>query len=381
MKITRYGGYLQAIVNSLDDEVLVIDRDHRILLANEAVLAGQGKSAAEIIGKGCYLCHGLTAPCRSPRHRCPAGSVWRTGKPARVTHLHVHHVNGERQERYFDIVLSPIRDGCGKVTALAELMCDVTGVKELESKLAGLDREMQRQDAVRGELLREVLSIQEEERRRIARELHDETSQMLASLTVNVEAVIAMLPASADEARARLRKVAQQSVRMLDEITRVIYELRPTLLDDLGLVAAARWLVDNKLTPAGIAVSFNIVGRERRLPSDLEAGLFRVIQEAVGNIARHAGARNAFIAFHFKRNAIRVGIRDDGRGFDVEEAITSKDRPRGLGLVGMKERAELMNGSLSLRSYPGRGTEIDIEVPTRCEKASRRLKKDVKAKA
>jgi signal transduction histidine kinase len=99
------------------------------------------------------------------------------------------------------------------------------------------------------------------------------------------------------------------------------------------------------------------------LPLQLETTLFRVIQEAATNIVRHAHAKNVTISLRFNKRSIRVHIRDDGRGFDVEEAIRSKDRPRGLGLLGMKERAELMHGTLSMHSHPGGGTEIDIEIP------------------
>jgi len=229
---------------------------------------------------------------------------------------------------------------------------------------ARLHQEVQNKEKIRGELLSEIFSIQEEERKRIARELHDETSQVLASLTASLQAAANTLPANVDKARAFLEKAQALSINILDEVHRLIYELRPTLLDDLGLVAATRWLVDNNLGDAGIAVSFKILGRERRLPPQLEATLFRVIQEAVYNISRHARAKNAQVTLHFKRGMVQVDIKDDGVGFDVKEAISSKERPRGLGLLGMKERIELIKGSLSISSRPGGGTEIHIEIPT-----------------
>jgi len=161
-----------------------------------------------------------------------------------------------------------------------------------------------------------------------------------------------------------LEKAQRLSISILDEIHRLIYELRPTLLDDLGLVAATRWLVDNILGDAGVRVDFKTSGRERRLSPQLETTLFRVIQEAVYNISRHAQAKKAEVTLHFKRGKVWVGIKDDGIGFDVKEAISSKERPRGLGLLGMKERIELIQGSLSISSRPGGGTEINIEIPT-----------------
>ncbi len=228
---------------------------------------------------------------------------------------------------------------------------------------AQLHQEVQRKEKIRGELLQELLSIQEEERKRIARELHDETSQVLASLTASLEAAAGMLPGNVDKSKALVKKAQALSVDILDEINRLIYELRPALLDDWGLMAAVKWLADNRLGAAGVEVNFKTVGRERRLQPQLEATLFRVIQEAVNNIARHAQAKHASISLRFMKKAVEVRIGDDGRGFDVEEAISSKDRPRGLGLLGMKERVELANGTLSIRSHPdGGGTEIDVKI-------------------
>lgn len=230
---------------------------------------------------------------------------------------------------------------------------------------ATLQEELRRKDEARGELLEDMFTIQEEERRRIARELHDETSQVLASLNAGLEAAVSVLPPDgADQARSLLQRSQALAVSILDEIHRLIYELRPTLLDDMGLVAATRWLLEQHLKPAGIEVIFKTIGRERRLPLKLEVTLFRVVQEAASNIQRHAGASRVSLMVRFKKDSIRIQISDDGRGFDVEEAITAKDRPRGLGLLGMKERIELMDGTIAIRSRPrDGGTKIDIEVP------------------
>ena len=136
------------------------------------------------------------------------------------------------------------------------------------------------------------------------------------------------------------------------------------MLADLGLVAATRWLAYNNLEQAGVMVNFRTIGQERRLPARLETTLFRVIQEAIANIVRHAHARNVEISLHFKKGTIEARVRDDGEGFDVREAISSKDRPRGLGLLGMKERVELVNGTLNIQSRPaGSGTKINIKLP------------------
>ncbi len=228
---------------------------------------------------------------------------------------------------------------------------------------ARLHRELQKRDNIRRELLQEILKIQEDERRRIARELHDETSQVVASLNANLEAAAGTLPISLDQTEAILRKTQALSINLLDGIHKLIYELRPSLLDDLGLIAAAEWLADNNLRLAGVKVIFKTVGRSRRLPQKVETTLFRIIQEAISNIARHANAHNASVTLSFRKGLARVEVRDDGEGFDVNEALGSKQRPRGLGLLGMKERAALVNGVCNIRSTPGLGTEIEVEIP------------------
>ncbi len=243
------------------------------------------------------------------------------------------------------------------------LLESIAGQIAVAIENAKLHQEVRRKEEIRGELLRDMFSIQEEERKRIARELHDETSQVLASLTANLEAAVGLLPLSADKIKTILRNSQALSVNMLDEIHKIIYELRPSLLDDLGLVAATHWLLDNNLGASGVKVSFKTTGRKRRLPTPVETTVFRVIQEAVYNIAKHARAKHAGITLRFERDRITVNIWDDGKGFDVNEAIGARDRPRGLGLLGMKERIGLLNGVLDIKSQPGRGTEINIVIP------------------
>ena len=362
---TSYTDYLHAIINSLEDELMVIDRYYRVIEINDAGLMSHQKNRQEVIGQHCYeVSHGSRDHCRAPLHECPAKAVWTTGKPSRATHIHTDYAYGTRRKKYIDINASPITDELGNVTAVAVLMRDVTEGKEMELNLAALHEEVRHKDEIRSELLREIFSIQEEERRRIARELHDETSQGLASLAASLVAVASILPANTDIAKNELKKAQNLSIHILDETHKLIYDLRPSLLDDLGLVATLRWLADNKLTTAGVKVNFKSMGQERRLSPKVETTLFRVIQEAVSNIAKHAHAKNASLMLRFKENVIKIRIRDDGKGFNTKEAMHSKKQPRGLGLLGMKERMELMDGSLTIRSSPSaHGTEIIIEIP------------------
>jgi PAS domain S-box-containing protein len=358
------GGYLQAVIDGLEDELLVIDRDFRIVQANQSVLTRHGKKREEVIGQYCYdISHGLSEACHPPHHECPITRVWETGKPYQTTHLHLYEINGAKKERYLDIIASPIFDTEGKVVFVVELMRDVTEAKLLDMENARLHQELEKHDQVRGELLNQVFSIQEEERKRIARELHDETSQSLAALAASLEAITATLPEKETSLKARLKSLQTVALRALDEMRRLMYELRPTLLDDFGLVAAIRFLAERELKPAGITTRFKVNGKEKRLAPKLENTLFRVIQEALNNIARHSHANRSGITLTFRRRSVGVRITDNGNGFDVKEAVSARDRPRGLGLLGMRERVGLVNGVLTLESEPGQGTEITIEIP------------------
>ena len=230
---------------------------------------------------------------------------------------------------------------------------------------AKLHQAVRLQDMSRGELLHEIFSIQEEERKRMARELHDDTSQAIVSLTTSLETVLTLLPENIDDATVMLKKAQTQLTAILDGIHRVIYELRPSLLDDLGLLAAIRWLSENSARKAGIAIKVKKSGRERRLPFQIENTVFRVVQEALTNMLKHSDCKNALVNINYQTSNIEVQISDNGKGFDVEEAISSKQRPRGLGLIGMRERVELMKGSLNIDSHPeSGGTSISINIPT-----------------
>jgi len=229
------------------------------------------------------------------------------------------------------------------------MVTDITERKQAEEQLRNLSTRLE--------------SVREEEKKKIARDLHDETTQRLTSLTAYLEAAVETLPTEADEARALLRKAQALCVNIFDELHRLINELRPSSLDGFGLMAAIHSLVDSHLKTAGVNVNFKTIGKARRLPPSLEIALFRVIQEALNNIARHAHANTADVSVQYRKNGIKVSIKDDGIGFNFQEATSSKDGLRGLGLLGMRERVELMNGSLFIKSSPGHGTEITMEVP------------------
>jgi len=159
-----------------------------------------------------------------------------------------------------------------------------------------------------------------------------------------------------------------EGIRSLLDITSkdvhgLIYDLRPSLLDDLGLPAALRACAHNSLDAAGVEVHLEVVGQEKRLSPEVEIALFRIVQEAVTNIASHARAESAHISLEFEEKSVSVEVEDDGIGFDFSRGFTSASVEQGAGLLGMKERAELLGGTLTIDTEPGGGTRVAVEIP------------------
>jgi signal transduction histidine kinase len=240
-------------------------------------------------------------------------------------------------------------------------------VEERTRELERLYRELRTRDESRGQLLSKVISAQEDERKRIARELHDETSQMLNALAMGLETTYASAQSAA--MRERLAEAKALTVRALDELHRLIYDLRPSILDDLGLLPAVRWFAERHLKPLGISVRCECAEIDQRFTPEFEIAVFRVVQEAITNIARHAEAETVLIECEPSGGDLVIDIEDDGRGFDPGAVTTSGDTQRGLGLLGMRERVELVGGTVRIDSAPGRGTHVSVRVPMPAEVA------------
>jgi len=247
---------------------------------------------------------------------------------------------------------------------------------------ARLYADVQRRERVRGELFRKALAAQEDERKRIARELHDEVSQSLTALLYDAEDGLELehIPA----VKKRLQSICDLTQYTLNNIHKLMFDLRPSMLDQLGLIPALRWLAETRLEPKGIRVSvntnsnpdlFNAENDPQRLSPETETALYRVVQEAINNIARHAAARNVEIGLLLDDDIASVSITDDGIGFDLTELSIGTiknidledfqltEDTRGLGLLGMQERIELLGGELEIDSSSGNGTRIYIRVP------------------
>jgi signal transduction histidine kinase len=232
-------------------------------------------------------------------------------------------------------------------------------VADRTQDLARANEQLREREEARASLLRMVITAQEDERKRIARELHDDTSQNLAVLVMGLESAIQALRANGPP--PRLEEVKALAVHALEEVHRLIYDLRPSVLDDLGLFSAIRWYAERQLGSRGLAVRCEVSEPEPRLPPAWDIALFRMCQEAMNNVVRHAEAESVLVQVNVEGGVLRIDIEDDGKGFDPG-AAPAGDRAH-WGLLGIQERAQILGGSARIDSAPGAGTRVEIKVP------------------
>jgi len=211
--------------------------------------------------------------------------------------------------------------------------------------------------------LQQVTRAQEEERKRIARELHDDTIQALVVLSRQLDELASRAKGLSKDEKLLLERLWQQTNSIMEGMRRLSHDLRPAILDRLGLLPALEWLASDVAKHSGITVEVKTDGAERRVAPEAELVLFRIVQEALRNVWRHSQASTAQVTVEFRDNKTRMTVKDDGKGFDLRASMGDLTRDGKLGLAGMQERARLLGGSLAVESEPGKGTTVTIEAP------------------
>lgn len=255
-----------------------------------------------------------------------------------------------RDGRIIDAACAVVGLSDGTKIAIAQ---DITERKRAAEQLEEANRQLR-------VLSRQLFHLQEEERRHLARELHDEIGQILTAAKINLKIIAPDVP---PKIVGRLEDSVQLLDRLLVQVRQLSLDLRPPLLDELGLVPTLRWLVDQQAQRAGLRVTFtaNVNGLE--LDSTVQTACFRVAQEALTNAIRHAEAKNVYVQLRQKRNRLWLSVRDNGAGFDPAVIRKKATHPANLGLVSMKERALLVGGGFEVRSAPHKGTTIRAWFP------------------
>jgi signal transduction histidine kinase len=224
--------------------------------------------------------------------------------------------------------------------------------------------EEQRLDAVRAELLHRTVIAQESERQRIARELHDETGQTLTAIGMGLRGMSEMISTNRTRAIEQANQLEKLATSGVEELQRMVSGLHPPQLDDLGLLAALRWYTNDISSRTGLTISIVNHGGKPKLTSDLRSVVFRIAQEAINNVVRHADASRIDIQLDYTAKSIYLRVEDNGQGFNTDVVLKKKPgKPTAWGLLGMVERASLVGGTCNIFSYPGKGTLIEVNVP------------------
>jgi signal transduction histidine kinase len=224
-----------------------------------------------------------------------------------------------------------------------------------EQALANSRQELQ-------DLAARLLTAQEEERRRISRDLHDDINQRLAMLVVQVESLDSNLPPSTNTCSKELRSIQDRLTELSDDVRHLAYQFHPSILDDLGLTVALQRLVDDCTARSNLRGTFDASHPPEQLPQNVSTCLYRIAQECLANVVKHARATSVRVSLSSTAETVTLRVEDDGIGFDSHSVI---DGQRGLGLVSMTERVRLVQGTVAIESIPQRGTSLCITVPHR----------------
>ena len=224
--------------------------------------------------------------------------------------------------------------------------------------------EQQRLEELRAELLHRTVIAQEAERQRIARELHDETGQTLTALGMGLRGMSETILTNRNRAIEQANQLEKLAVEGVKELQRLVSGLHPPQLDDLGLLAALRWYTNDISERSGITINVVSHGNKPQLTSDIRAVVFRIAQEAINNVVRHANASKIDIQLDYSEDNVYLRVEDNGQGFNTDVVLKKKPgKPTAWGLLGMSERASLVGGTCNIFSHPGKGTLIEVNVP------------------
>ena len=209
-----------------------------------------------------------------------------------------------------------------------------------------------------------IIESEENERKLISQDLHDDILQKLTAIVYSLNSIESDGFASPDSVGQKVESIKELTNITIEDTRRICKRLRPSVLDTMGMVPAFRWLIESMNNQTSINTRIIFEGTQRRLPGNLETTLFRVLQEALFNIRRHSNASNAVVTLMFDDNRIRITIQDDGQGFQLTQRLDSLAMEGKLGLVGIKQRINTINGTFEIHSQPGEGTTLSIEVLT-----------------
>jgi two-component system sensor histidine kinase UhpB len=341
--------HLRLVIDTIPTMSWSVLPDGAVDFVNQRSLEYMGLSFEEAVEQGAHTVH----PEDLPRVMEKWSVDMAAGEPSE-DEMRLRRADGEY--RWFLIRTVPLRDEQGNIVKWYGASTDIEDRKRAEDAL-------RRSAAEHQALSRRLVDLQESERRQLSRELHDRVGQNLTALKINIDILQTGLAShGSDEVRARVGDSAALLESTMDTIENVMSELRPPMLDDYGLASALDWHARNFSKRTGIAVTVRAGEPALRPAPQVEIALFRIAQEALNNVAKHARAHRVEIALEHANGECVMSVEDDGIGFDGVEGTSDKPKP-GLGMVTMRERAQAVGGCFDVRALSARGTQLTVRVP------------------
>jgi PAS domain S-box-containing protein len=351
--------FCAVVLDAMQDAISIVDiDDFTIESANKAFYDSVGRSPADVLGKTCYsVTHGRDKPCAPPEDPCPISAVLQIGRPTALEHVHYDRAGNPV---FVEVTASPIKGEDGKIGSIVHVARDITERKKAERALQESKAVLQENRQQLQFLTARLMNAQEEERRRLSRELHDDINQRLGILSLDLDVLGQELPESASEVREQLQSFRNRVAELSDSVHDLAYELHPSILDHLGLTVALKSYLRDWSKREQIRTKFTNKSIPESIDQNVGTCLYRVAQESLRNVARHSGSRRVSVAIVGSPRLISLSVRDYGKGFD---AGAEHSEGHGLGIMSMKERVRLVNGSFKLKSSPGQGTQIVARIP------------------
>jgi PAS domain S-box-containing protein len=337
---------LRDLLDALPFYVMLVDDQHHILHANRAVRAQLGADPDDIVGSYCpTVIHGLDGPIEG----CPLEEAAEKHRPVE------REIRDPNTGSWFVSAIYPItgQTADGR-RVFFHMVTDINKRKQAEEQLMA-SREQMRQ------LSRHCESVREEERTNLAREIHDELGQLLTALNIDMSWIANRIPESDGPLVEKMKAMGELIDQAIETMKRISSELRPGVLDYLGLAAAIEWLAQELGKRTEIKFGFKSSPREITLDRDLATALFRICQEALTNVVRHADANRVRITLKKEAGRIVLVVRDNGKGIDQERIAD----PKAFGLIGMKERARSFGGEVRISRGTRQGTKVAVSIPCR----------------
>lgn len=336
----------RAILDASIDRIRYLDKKMKVIWANKKTTSDLDMSLEEIVGQVCYkLFLGADSPCKD----CPYLKARKTGKVERSV-IRRHDISDSGRDKYWDVYCVPFKDEAGEISSIVEIARDITDYRLAEEHIHILAQQ--------------ILNAHESERRMISLELHDKVAQDLLAIKMDLDTMLDNEKDVSQEIRKRIFRLSSILLETIIGVRDLSYDLRPPHLDRLGLAHTLLRYCEEFADRTGLEVDFSSAGMDNLdLDSNIEINLYRLVQEGLNNVRKHAEASHVAVRLVSSFPNIILRIEDDGRGFDVDARLAQAASEKRMGLRSMEERVGLLDGRMDIRSVPGEGTRIFIEVP------------------